>query len=441
MTSIIALYIAVILACVVFSGFFSGSETAAISVNRLKIRNMQVRGDQRAKEILGLWSDTQHVLAVTLVGTNISMVFGSLVARNLFHQLLVSRGWEKQLSQYIPPDELLALLAMTPIFLIFSEILPKQIFRARADSLMLIIFKPLIALSALFRPVVVVLTRIAYLLLLPFGIRKTPVRDRLTREELKSLVGEGIQARSDDETSQRQMIQSIFDLEKTLVREIMKPLVDVVAVRLGETTIEGALDLVRRTGYTRLPVFKDRIVNMIGYIDIYDLLAAETPGQPLDAFVKPAYYVPEMTRIDDLLQRFLQQRIQVAIVLDEYGGCSGWVTQEDMFEEIVGEIEDEFDDGIPAIIPQPDGSFRIEARLDIDDLNEALHLNLSKKNCETVGGIVYSSLGRVPEVGEKVYHDNVVIEVTEMEHHKIIQVNIRKIIPQTSPRTTHETFN
>lgn len=432
MTGIIIFYIVVILGCVVFSGFFSGAETAAISVNRLRIRNMQTRGDKRAKEILSLLSDTQHVLAVTLVGTNICTVFGALVAKNLFHQLLVSQGWEERLARYIPPDELLVLLVMTPIFLIFSEILPKQIFRTRADSLMLLIIKPLIALSALLRPVVVVLTQIAYLLLLPLGIRKSTVRDRLTREELKSLIGDGIQTKQ-DETTQRQMIQSIFDLEKTLVREVMKPLVDVVAVRLGETTIDGALDLVRRTGYTRLPVFKDRIVNMIGYIDIYDVLAAATPGQPLDAFVKPAYYIPEMARIDDLLQEFLRQRIQVAIVIDEYGGCSGWVTREDLIEEIVGEIEDEFDKATPAIIPEADGSFRIEARLDIDDLNEALHLNLPKKNCETIGGIVYSSLGRVPKVGEKVYHDNVVIKVTEMDQHKITQVNIKKISPQSGP--------
>jgi CBS domain containing-hemolysin-like protein len=432
MTLIITFYIVIILGCVVFSGFFSGSETAAISVNRLKIRNMQTGGDRRAKEILALLSDTQHVLAVTLVGTNVCTVFGSLVARNLFHQLLVYKGWEDQLARYMPPDELLALLVMTPIFLIFSEILPKQIFRTRADSLMLVIFKPLIALSALLRPMVGALTQIAYLLLLPFGIRKTPVRDRLTREELKSLVGEGIQIKQ-DETSQRQMIQSIFDLEKTLVREVMKPLVDVVAVRLGATTIDGALDLARRTGYTRLPVFKDRIVNMIGFIDIYDLLAATNSGQVLDAFVKPAYYVPEMTRIDDLLQEFLRQRIQVAIVIDEYGGCSGWVTREDLFEEIVGEIEDEFDKETRTIISEADGSFRVEARLDIDDLNEALHLNLPKKNCETIGGIVYSSLGRVPKVGEKVYHNNIVIEVTEMDRHKITQVNIKKFNHRISP--------
>lgn len=432
MTAIIIFYIVVILGCIAFSGFFSGSETAAISVNRLRIRNMQTRGDRRAKEILALLSDTQHVLAVTLVGTNICTVFGALVARNLFHQLLVSQGWEQELAHYLPPDELLALLIMTPIFLIFSEILPKQIFRTKADSVMLLIFKPLIALSTLLRPVVAIFTQIAYLVLFPFGIRKSPVRDRLTREELKSLIGEGMHTNL-EEANQRQMIQSIFDLEKTLVREVMKPLVDIVAVRLGETTVDGALDLARRTGYTRLPVFKDRIVNMIGYIDVYDVLAAAAPGQPLDAFVKPAYYVPEMTRVDDLLQEFLRRRIQVAIVIDEYGGCSGWVTREDLIEEIVGEIEDEFDKGTPAIVPQADGSFRVEAKLDIDDLNEALHVNLAKKNCETIGGIVYSSLGRVPEVGEKVYHDNVVIEVTEMDQHKITQVHIRKFSPRVSP--------
>jgi CBS domain containing-hemolysin-like protein len=286
---------------------------------------------------------------------------------------------------------------------------------------MLKIRLPLKVFTFIFVPVVRALNGIAYFMLLPLGIRQGYKVARITKDDLRSLVSEGMGPRV-DETSERQMIARIFGLEKTLVKEVMRPLVDVVAVRLGYLSIEGFIDLVRRTGYSRLPVFSDRIVDMIGYVDVYKVLAAGWEGKALEDFVEEAYYVPETKPVDDLLHEFLLRKVRVAIVIDEFGGCSGWITLEDLLEEIVGEIHDEYDRDRKEIIEREDGSYLINGKMDIDDLNERLELDIKKEDFETVGGYVYHKLGRVPKSGDKLYGEGFTIQVDSMERHKILHV-------------------
>ncbi len=419
---------AAILFATVLTGFFAGAETGAISANRTRLRNMQRAGDQRADEVISLLSDTQRVLTVTLVGTNLFSILAALFAKRLFSGILETGLGEKANQM----ADLLSLVIMTPFLLIFSEILPKQVFREKAENLMMSIRKPLRLFSFLFIPAVHFFNSVTYIILSPLGIKKGTRRSRFTKDDLKRLVDSGEQNGSGDgqreeDSPRADMIQSIFQLEKTLVREVMKPLVDVTAIAMEDLNTETALNTVRRTGYSRLPVYKDTIVNMVGYIDIYDIIRAED-GNPMDirAHIREPFYVPETKRIDDLLQEMLSRHMSVAICFDEYGGCSGFVTIEDIIEEIVGEIDDEFDRRSIMYYEEKPGIFNIDPKMDLDDLKEELGIDLPKKLCDTAGGFVYSLLGRVPAEKEQIAYPPYIIQVLEVKPPRIIRLRIIK---------------
>jgi len=423
----LALLVGAALIAVAMTGFFAGSETGAISANRLRLRSLQLEGDQRANDVIGLLSDTQKVLTVTLVGTNVFSILSALFAKEFFIRLLATTH----------PDasprmaDLLSLAVMTPVILFFGELIPKQFYREHADSLMMRFGKILRFFSLVFLPAVGFFNSITYFLLRPLGIRKGQRRSRFTKEDLKYFIGSGengINGREAPPVSREaDMIQSIFNLEKTLVREVMKPLVDLIALPLHGSTLETAVDTARRTGYSRLPIYENTIVNMIGYIDVYDILRRDTgehTNNDLASFVKKPYYVPETKRIDDLLQDLLHNHISVAIVVDEYGGCSGFVTLEDLLEEIVGEIEDEFDRRSVLYYSEKPGVYIIDPRMDLDDLREEVSIDLPKRNCETLGGFIYSTMGRIPETGETFHYGDYIIKVLEVKDPKISRVRI-----------------
>ncbi len=422
------------------TAFFAGAETGTISANRLRLRNLQLKGDRRADEVIALLSDTQSILTVTLVGTNVFSIFAALFARQFFANVIPAGANAGALRM----EDLLSLVVMTPFLLIFGEIMPKQILRERADSLMLTFRKPLGFFSTLFIPAVGFLNAVTYFLLKIVGVRKGKGRTRFTKEDLRNLVGsvdnvcltDALQTHNvkDSGTSaqavrrQAGMIHSIFDLEKTLVREVMKPLVDVVALPLHTSSTQTVIETARRTGYTRFPVYENTIVNMMGYVDIYDILRTEEgDSKPLGAYVREPYYVPETKRIDDLLQELLTNHIPVAIAIDEYGGCSGFVTLEDILEEIVGEIEDEFDKRSILYYREKSDVFVVDARMDLDDLRDELNISLPKRNCETLGGFIYNTLGRVPESGEVIKYREYSIYVLDVKPPKILHVRIEHL--------------
>jgi len=427
--TILILLILGILICSVLTGFFAGAETGAISANRLRLRNLQLEGDQRADDVIALLSDTQSVLTVTLVGTNVFSILAALFAKQFF--TITTQILYKDAT--IQTADLVSLVIMTPFLLIFGEIIPKQFFREHADNLMLRIRTPLKLFSNLFIPAVSFFNSITYLCLKPFGISKGQSRIRFTKEDLRQLVGTGENNGSKDKAGipgakEVDMIQSIFSLEKTLVREVMKPLVDVIALPLHTSTVKTALETARRSGYSRLPVYENTIVNMVGYVDVYEILRSENKHtEELGSFVRSAYYIPETKRIDDLLQELLSQHISVAIAFDEYGGCSGFVTLEDILEEIVGEIEDEFDKKSIMYYEEKPGVYNVDSRMDLDDLREELNITLPKRECDTISGFIYNILGRVPREDEMISYGKYRIRVLETQPPKIKRVRIEQL--------------
>jgi CBS domain containing-hemolysin-like protein len=219
------------------------------------------------------------------------------------------------------------------------------------------------------------------------------------------------------------MIHKIFHLGDTAVKEAMIPLIEVVALP-RDATVAEAIAVVGEHRFSRIPIYEERIDHITGIVHAFDLLYAD-PQMTLEALARPAYYVPEAKRVDDLLREMQRERFQMAIVVDEYGGVVGIATVEDLLEEIVGEIEDEYDEEPPPVRRLPDGSYVVDARVEVDRLHEELGLELPEGEYETVGGFLLHLLEKIPEAGEEVSDEGISFLIVEADERSILKVKIR----------------
>jgi CBS domain containing-hemolysin-like protein len=258
----------------------------------------------------------------------------------------------------------------------------------------------------------------------------TAVPGPLTEDELKTLVDAG-QQEGIFERGERRMIYSIFQLGNTLAREIMIPRIDMQALEVN-TPLPAAIDALLTSGHSRVPIYEESIDNILGLLYAKDILSAWYEGdklQSLHKLLRPPYFVPEAKKVDELLNEMQIQRVHMAIVVDEYGGIAGLVTLEDIVEEIVGEIQDEYDQAEEApYTEQVDGSYLFLGRVDLDDFNEIVGSTLPKDEAETLGGYIYSQLGRVPGVGEQVRIGDLQLTVEQVSARRIRKVRWRREI-------------
>jgi CBS domain containing-hemolysin-like protein len=391
--------------------FFSGSEMALISSDRIKIRHQAAGGVKGAQVAEGLLKRPDRLLAATLVGTNLCVVTNSAVTA-LLCLVLLGEG-----------REFYAALLLTPLVLLFGEMVPKAYFRQHADRLAPVLAPPLQLCLRLFLPLTTVVHRASTLLLTPFRIPSGERDPYITREELKFLVHEG-NHRADLDTEERRMIQKIIHFGETTVQEAMIPLVEVVALSAGATVAE-AVTVVSEHHFSRIPVYEERIDQIAGIVHAFDLLSAD-PEAPLAPLIRPAYYVPETKRVDDLLREMQRARVAMAIVVDEYGGVVGIVTVEDLLEEIVGEIEDEYDEEPPPVRRLSDGSYLVDGRIEVDHLNEELGIQLPKGEYETLGGFLLHLFQKIPDSGEEAQYAGMRFLVAASDKRSILKVRIRR---------------
>jgi putative hemolysin len=230
---------------------------------------------------------------------------------------------------------------------------------------------------------------------------------------------------------ERKLLRSIVDFSDTLVREVMTPRPDIVAIH-SDATLDELKALFREQEYSRLPVYKENLDNILGFVFLKDLVLLEgrpVSAQSITAFLRPAHFVPETKLVTDLLREFQQQRVQSAIVVDEYGGTAGLVTLEDLLEELVGEIRDEYDVESEAVVDEGNGSFVFSGTVDVDEVVDRLKVAIEREGFETVGGYLLSRLGRVPAIGETFYIDGLRIQVVEAERRRIRKVRIARAEP------------
>jgi len=398
--------------CVAIEAFFSGSEIAMVSVNRSRIRHRAAEGDRGARLVEELLDQPQRLLATTLLGTNLGAVTFS-VTMALY--LLGRRGGGA---------ELLAIATVTPITLILGEVVPKSLFQQFADQLAPRIVYPLRAASILLRPAVWAMSGFAGFM--TRVLRSDSKRAFVTREELALLIESESGPRSEIKQHEREMITNLFDLSELEVGDVMVPLSEVTALH-EDTTLAQAIIEVADKQHSRMPVYRSRVDDVVGVLHVFDMLRAGpgARGAPIGGLARPAVFVPPNQRAVDLLVELQAHRDQIAIVVDEYGGAVGVVTVEDILEEIVGDIEDEYDGGPSPIVQERAGVWRVEARTPVERLNQELGLDLPEgDDYESVAGLILHRSKRIPEPGESVVVGGVTLRVLKANDRAIEEVQV-----------------
>jgi putative hemolysin len=404
------IYVWVIVLSLLVTALFSAAEMSFIAANRVRLRHMAEGGNRTAIRYLDAFRSPERLLSTAMMGVTIAHITASSVAT--WALLPVAGG----------AAAILVTVALTPIMLVLGEVIPKAVARERATGLILWLFPVIETLGRLLTPLTWGANALVGRALSLFGRERTTTRQFVSREELKLLL-QMEPEEADVTVSEAEMIDKIFDLGETAVREVMVPLVDVAA--LPETASSGdAVRLIQERGFSRIPVFTDRVFNIVGVITAMDLLRRGGEAPDVRALMRPATYVPETKRIDDLLRELQKNRVQLAVVVDEYGGAVGIVTVEDIVEEIVGEIRDEHDRTPDTVERLADGSYRVAGRASLEEVNEALEWDLPKGDFETVAGLVLATLHRIPLVGEVFRVRRFTITVLEADKRRVLAVGI-----------------
>jgi CBS domain containing-hemolysin-like protein len=396
--------------CLVATMFFSAAEMAFIAANRLRLRHLAEEGNRVAAEYLEAFRNPARVLSTAMMGVTV----GHIIASSAVTFALIPR--------YGAAAALVATVVLTPVMLVFGEIIPKAVAREWATRLILTLYRPLVWTSAVLAPFVAFAQAAVSLMLRVAGGQQADVRHFVSREELKNLL-QMEPGEASVTTQEAEMIDNIFDLGETTVREVMVPLVDVAMMPETAGPMD-AVTLIQQRGFSRLPVFADRETNITGVVTAMDLLHRGAEATSVRDLMRQPLYVPESKRIDDLLREMQKGRVHLAVVVDEYGGATGIVTLEDVVEQIVGEIEDEHDRTPASVERLPDGSYWVAARTNIDELNESLDWSLPKRDYETIAGLVLSTLGRIPRTGEEFQVPGYTITVLEADNRRVIAVKI-----------------
>lgn len=233
------------------------------------------------------------------------------------------------------------------------------------------------------------------------------------------------------EADEREMIASIFELSETVAREVMVPRIDIVAIE-EQTSLSQALEVIVEAGHSRIPVYRDHVDNILGVLYAKDLLRPLHDGGQdvaITELMRPAYFVPESKKVNDLLRELQRRKVHMAIIVDEYGGTAGVVTIEDLVEEIVGEIQDEYDSELPRMVQAGEDEYLFDARIDLDAVSKILAVELPDEDSDTLGGFIFSQLGRVPVVGSVVRYEELVLEVQSVSGRRIQQVRVTRVAP------------
>jgi len=409
-----------ILLCVILEGFFSGSELALVSTDKLAVRTQKDSGDRSAELLARFLEEPERILTTTLIGTNVSVVSATTLFAVVVHQ-----------SAWIPDEHasLLTILILSPCLLLFGELIPKSIYRHYSSRVGPIVIRPLTLLSTLLFPLVALVRGLASLLMDVLG---APRRSHLevSREELRVLLDYGEEPSEVTtegeviEQAEREMIERIFQFPEVTVKEAMRPLIDVVAIN-EEASLSEAIELFVSSGFSRIPVFHERVDDIVGIIRAVDILRLPDPtGRRAASLTRPVPYVPETQKAELLLTELQHQRQGMAVVVDEYGGAQGVVTLEDILEEIVGEIEDEHDEPVADIRKRGELEYLVSARVEVDHLNEMLELGIPDGDYETLAGFLLEHFGRIPRDGDVCETERAVMTVVAGTSRVIEEVQV-----------------
>lgn len=426
-----------LLALIAFNALLSTAHSSLVNVHKPQLRELAEKGNQRAQRVLDLSENSTRLLASRQFMNLLLHFFTAGIVTIVIAQPLIAalqdRGVATLLVRIAVYAGTWALSA--PFVIIFGELIPENLASRRAESLAMLMVGPMTFLMRITSPLWQVALWFGKRLSSPFNT--WPGATYVTEEEIKTLVDAGSEE-GVIENEEKEMIYSIFEFSDKVAREVMIPRIDIVAVD-ANTSLQQAIDLVLAKGHSRLPVYEGNIDRVCGLLYAKDLLNNLHTGQgqdrPVREVMRPAYFIPESKKAGALLQELQERKIHMAIIIDEYGGTAGLVTIEDLLEEIVGEIQDEYDYGEEDEYEKiSDDEYLFDAGISVGDVNNLLDVKLSTEDSDTLGGFVFATLGKVPLVGEMFKVDNLEIKVEMITGRRILKVRIRRLPPPAEPQ-------
>lgn len=407
------------------SAFFSSSETALTTVNQIRMRTLADNGDRRAARVLRVTGNPAKMLSAILIGNNIVNLSASSISTSLAIHLFGNTGAG------------IATGILTFLILIFGEVTPKTMATIKADSMSLAVAAPIGFLMKILTPVIFIINKLSLGLMFLLHVNIKDAQKKMTEEELRTIVDVS-QENGVIEHEERDMIHNVFDFGDAEAKEIMVPRIDMTFVQ-ADATYQEVLDIFRQDMFTRLPVYEDSTDNVIGIINMKDfLLQNDTPEFSVRNLLREPYFTYEHKNTADLFLEMRKSSISLAIVLDEYGVTAGLITLEDLLEEIVGEIRDEYDaDEEDDITRISDREFYVLGSANLDDVSEALSLHFTSDDYDTIGGYCLGLLDHLPEKNEIILTDNnILIRIDRMEKNRIERIYIR--LPEPLEETGSE---
>lgn len=413
----------IILLCL--SAFFSSSETALTTVNQIRMRTLADNGDKRAARVLHVTGNPGKMLSAILIGNNIVNLSASSISTSLAIHLFGNTGAG------------IATGILTFLILIFGEVTPKTMATIKADSMSLTVAAPIGLLMKILTPVIFIINKLSLGLMFLLHVNIKDAQKKMTEEELRTIVDVS-QENGVIEHEERDMIHNLFDFGDAEAKEIMVPRIDMTFVQ-ADATYQEVLDIFRQDMFTRLPVYEDSTDNVIGIINMKDfLLQNDTPEFSVRNLLREPYFTYEHKNTADLFLEMRKSSISLAIVLDEYGVTAGLITLEDLLEEIVGEIRDEYDaDEEDDITRISDREFYVLGSANLNDVSEALSLHFTSDDYDTIGGYCLGLLDHLPEKNEIILTDNnILLRIDRMEKNRIERIYIR--LPKPLEETSSE---
>jgi len=417
---LISLIILVFLSC-----FFSSAETAYSTVNRVRLRTLEEEGNRRAARVNKILDNYSKMLSTILIGNNIVNLSAASLATTLAMRINVPVG--------------IATGILTIVILLYGEIVPKTWAMLSSEKLALGYSGIIYGLMQLLTPIIFVVDKMANAVLRLLGIDPSKKITTMTEAELRTYVDVGHEE-GVIETEEREMIYNVFDFSDALAKDIMVPRINLVTVNVEDSYSE-VLGVFRESMYTRLPVYENDQDNIIGLINIKDFILTEDESAfHVRNILRDAHYTYEFKKVADLLYELREKTTSVTFVLNEYGATVGMITQEDLLEEIVGEIRDEYDGDEEELIKKiEERVYLVEGSMKLDDINDALETNLNSEDYDSIGGIIIESLNRLPEEGEEVLLENgILLKVQSIDQNRISKVLMTLPVTDTAQDTSSE---
>jgi len=407
--------LASIVVLILIVGVLGASEVLITRVSRVRAYRFAEEKRRGSASLVKIAENPAPYLNVVLLLTLLATIGGTTIATSLAVRLFDGIG------------ELVATVAMTLLLFVFADVTPKTFAIQQTDRAGLALAPLLVGLGRLFGPVATGLVKVANAIMPGKGLPHGPF---ITEREIRALA-EVASEEEEIEEEEKELIHSIFEFGDTIVREVMVPRPDIVAIE-SDRALRDVQDIVLQHGFSRVPVFEDDLDNVIGLIYAKDVLKALHQGRsdmPLRDVVRTAHFVPEQKKVADLLREMQREKFHIAVVTDEYGSVSGLVTLEDLLEELVGEISDEYDREEPEMVELGEGVFRVDGKVAIDEVNELLDVELPDEEWDTVGGLMLGLLGSIPGEGEEVGFQNLVFRAEHVQGRRIAKVLITRKEP------------